>query len=99
MLVPASKERLASPAFCQANALSTVHQQRCSQDKLDRLSLLCITSAQADMLSPFTLAAASRALFLWAEHICLCRCDVQQGAAAKLQQVPPQQLVCPEQMG
>ena len=86
MLVPVSNKRLASPAFCQAHAaLSTVHQQRWSRDVLDRLVLLCITSAQADMLSPIS---PDKEPFT---------CALE--AAARLQQVPLQQLVCPEQMG
>ena len=80
---------------------------------LDRLGLLCITSAQADMLSPispeqepFTCALEAAAKVkgscsgLMGLSISACT-DVMhsKGAAAKLQQVPLQQLVCPEQMG
>jgi len=86
MLVPISDGHLASPAFCQANsALTTAQQQRWPQGVLHGLKLLCITSAQADMLRPIKPG----------EEPFICALE----AAARFQQVPLRQLVCPEKLG
>ena len=86
MLVPVSDGHLASPAFCQANsALTTAQQQRWPRGVLHGLGLLCITSAQADVLSPISPE----------QEPFTCALE----AAARFQRVPLQQLVCPEQMG